>query len=324
MHFRTGRRKGDGFTLVELLVVIGIIAILIAILLPALQAARKQADRVKCLSAMKQIGNAYFMYANENKGAWPIAQHLYTSSTAPTNRDKRWHDFIGKYLIGPTAVVDPATGTEHSSKEVNANGTATAFTSEFGTVDDPVYIGTLRDRNNVLWGCPTWRRATKVGANTTINSFAHPGYSMQWYALAPKDLVGTSVFGAEFFKRRAFRNREADQVPMPSSGRPGRYFKQTEWTRAGERCLIVESVHGNLNFQAAYLTAWPFQPEGAEPFPLVPDGSGSTGSFSIDFNRHGKREIGNKPTDPSLNMLYCDGHAGFVSAREAYRAIRFN
>jgi prepilin-type N-terminal cleavage/methylation domain-containing protein/prepilin-type processing-associated H-X9-DG protein len=312
-----------GFTLVELLVVIGIIALLISVLLPALQQARKQADRVKCLSALKQIGNAYMIYSIDNKGWWPIGEHLWTSPTAPTGRDKRWHDFIGKYLIGPTSVTDSA-GVTYVSTEVNYNGSVSTGASEFGSTTDPVWIGTLRDRNNVLWGCPAWRRATKSGATTTIDNRSHPGYSQQWYALAPKDLIGTSVFGVEFFKRRAFRNAIADTNPADPTARPGRYFKQSEWTRASERCLVVESVHGNLNFQAAYLAAWPFQPEGATPFPDVPDASGSTGSFSIDFNRHGKRATGNKPNDPSLNMLYCDGHAAFVSAREAYRAIRFN
>ena len=37
----------------------------------------------------------------------------------------------------------------------------------------------------------------------------------------------------------------------------------------------------------------------------------------------GKRAVGNELTDPSMNMLFCDGHAAFVSCREAYRAIRF-
>lgn len=60
------------FTLVELLVVIAIIALLVSILLPALQNAKYQAKQVKCLVHLKQMGSILHMYPTENDGKWPI------------------------------------------------------------------------------------------------------------------------------------------------------------------------------------------------------------------------------------------------------------
>ena len=64
------------FTLVELLVVIGIIAVLVSILLPSLNKARQQARTVACLSNLHQIGIAIQMYANDNRQFLPASKQV--------------------------------------------------------------------------------------------------------------------------------------------------------------------------------------------------------------------------------------------------------
>jgi prepilin-type N-terminal cleavage/methylation domain-containing protein/prepilin-type processing-associated H-X9-DG protein len=89
----TWQRKA-AFTLVELLVVIGIIALLVAILLPALTKARVAANRVACASNLRQIGIAYGMYINENSGWGPTI--VYINQQPGRTFDSDW-----RYLLSP-------------------------------------------------------------------------------------------------------------------------------------------------------------------------------------------------------------------------------
>jgi prepilin-type processing-associated H-X9-DG protein/prepilin-type N-terminal cleavage/methylation domain-containing protein len=75
-------RRPAGFTLVELLVVIGIIALLIAILLPALNGARRQAYLVDCQSRMRQMGQAVHLYVATYKGQLPATNFNYGGADA--------------------------------------------------------------------------------------------------------------------------------------------------------------------------------------------------------------------------------------------------
>ena len=140
-------RKQRAFTLVELLVVIGIIALLISILLPALSSARRNANSVKCLSNLRQIGGAFSLYSVQYKGAWPVAVHSINDTRYNMAEEHRWPDLVAPFV---------------------------SATQQF-KYDN---LEEIR-KNSVIWGCPEWTKTEDF-----TSSFADKvrvGYGMNYY-----------------------------------------------------------------------------------------------------------------------------------------------
>ena len=115
------RRFSAAFSLVELLVVIGIISVLIGILLPAMSRARDAANKTKCLANLRTLGQAMVMYANAHKGKLPNLKQLADDgafrtlgSTQPSESPTAWSSFAtgvnpGRHNIYDFLVRDPQT-----------------------------------------------------------------------------------------------------------------------------------------------------------------------------------------------------------------------
>lgn len=152
------RAKPRGFTLVELLVVIGIIAILIGLLLPALSRVQQQAKRVQCMAQLKQLMGAASVYQANNKGAFP-----YHRAWSGGNADDQFtHGFVTQ--PNPLRVPAGRNGPPNSWVLHLARimvGSAGERSATPGSTEVVVNLSILKD----AFECPVNRRTD--GANVT-------------------------------------------------------------------------------------------------------------------------------------------------------------
>lgn len=293
------KNHAKAFTLVELLVVIGIIAILISILLPALNRARQAAMTIKCASNLRQIGIAWRQYEIENKG-WLIPCHkkLYNSSptdagyfyddytnygTDPkTGTDWRWYNYIVELYLKNYDLVNCPTANQAPSNYSNAN------TGEFARA---------RNATEVISGVTILRG---VAAPLTSTGVPIPRYRCN-YAY-PLTTFGNSgdLNNAVYLKddvrqkKMSVLKRISTRAQTKSSGFGGTMEKQTT------NIIVATDGTGGLNFNADVT---------------------STGAHNVYARYrwlHNRRSIN---TYGKMNALCVDGHVSTVNYGDVFYAV---
>jgi len=110
-------KKAEGFTLLEILVVIVIIGTLAALMIPALSGALERANTSKCASNLRQIGAGVLLFAGENSGNFPLAGPDIKHGQTPAP----WTDQIEPYLGGQTNSINKIYICPSSSKVIARN-----------------------------------------------------------------------------------------------------------------------------------------------------------------------------------------------------------
>jgi prepilin-type N-terminal cleavage/methylation domain-containing protein/prepilin-type processing-associated H-X9-DG protein len=214
-----------GFTLVELLVVIGIIALLVAILLPALNRAREQANTTQCLSNLRQIGNAIQNYASDNQTY--LVPGRYDSASYPTQN-------VGELESWATILVN--SGYLPTPPQVASTNTAWTDTS-YG---DSVFRcpDGMNNRGDIS-GMPTPKTPIDpLGSVFTRVDSASTGTRVDtWYAINGWTATPTSS------EANAFARWPFTDIPAPGSSLQQKLHKLTDFHNSAELVLVFDGYY---------------------------------------------------------------------------------
>lgn len=262
---RAGRPDGvrrAAFTLVELLVVIGIIAVLISILLPSLQKAKRAAATVQCASNMRQIAAALLMYSNNNKGAM-IPAAFPSLPTGGYPYGWWWPSELvrQKYLVAPNAYKNP--GANVADKQFPSDSVfrcpegvpATDIAARQGSYPTDALNNGYSTTNDYLGAAEgfwvaTWYQLNSRVANSQ-SSMAYPGGNaatpfVWWNAstnVNPADK--TNYLGLQKYNRRlSFIKKPAEFVMVVEAADPNWYDDGQHGPDGHQHCRRMGARHG--------------------------------------------------------------------------------